>query len=353
MPNPSISLFTLEYPPDVGGVARYLGNLVEASHGAIRVKDARAHFRRAWPRWWPLVGEMRRRAVSGERGIILVSHVFPVGTAARIARLSGGSKYGVFFHGLDIRLVRTPWKKWLLRRICSGATWLITNSEATKRDLLGIVPRAQVSVLTPGVEQHVLPSRAEARRRLGMDPEKPVVISVARLIPRKGLDIALRVMARVQTNIDADFVVIGDGPDLRRLEAVAEQSRTRVTWIRNADDEEKWKRLAAADVFLLPVRDEGADVEGFGIAYLEAAQAGVPGVAGKNGGAPEAVRHERTGLVVDPSSVDDVEDAVLKLLTDAGLRERLGAEARRRAQEDFRWEDRWDRLKDILGFQRP
>lgn len=360
MNEPQVTLITLDYPPEIGGVARYLGSLVDASDGAVHVivpdghatdgpghVETRRMFGRGWPAWRPLVSVCRKE---GTRSMtLLVSHVFPVGTAAWISKIIGGPRYAVLVHGLDIRLARSGWKRWLIRRVCQNAFAVIANSDATKADLLSLVHGLSVIVLTPGVEEVLYPSRDEARRTLGIGPDERIVLSVARLVPRKGIDTALRVMGRIQKDISVRYAVLGDGSDRERLESVAAESRTAVTWIRNADDAEKWRWYAAADVFLLPVRDDGTDVEGYGIVFLEAAKAGVPSVAGKSGGAGEAVVNGKTGLVVNPNRDDEITDAVTKLLTDADLRNALGRQAKERAEADFRWSDRWVKLSRILG----
>jgi len=349
MQNRKITLVTLDYPPQTGGVSRYLSNLVLASQGAIEVIDAKPLLRRAWPIWWPLVSVIRRQsAVDGRRSIIFVSHIFPVGTAAWLSHLFKGPNYVILFHGLDLRLVNSPWKRWLLRRICHGSQTLFCNSESTRKMLKRLVPKVEATLLTPGVEKRVAISKDEARKRLGIDPMVKLVISIARLVPRKGIDVALHAMSRIQHERPVEYAVLGDGPDRERLTKIATEFRTNVRWIRSADDDEKWLWLSAADVFVLPVRDEGDDVEGFGIVFLEAAKAGIPAVAGRSGGAVEAVRHERTGLVVKPLSIDDVEAAIRRLLDDDGLRHRLGAAARERMEKDFRWDDRWKIFQERL-----
>jgi phosphatidylinositol alpha-1,6-mannosyltransferase len=352
MKQPEITLITLDYPPRTGGVARYLGNLVRQSAGAMRVVvpvdqatdgpgnvEARNFFWAGWPKWWPIVSFARglKRGTS----VILVSHVFPVGTAVWVARLFGGPEYAVLFHGLDIKLAQGVWKRWLLRRISHKAKALFTNSRATHDELKRLAPRAEACVITPGIEPRHISTRQDARRALGLDPQTPMVLSVARLVPRKGIDLSLHAMARIQNKHGADYVVIGDGPDKARLQSLAEEHRARVRWLSGVSDDEKWLWYAAADVFLLPVREEERDMEGFGIVYLEAALAGLPSIAGKSGGAAEAVRHESTGLLVNPKSIDEVEAAIEKLLFEPALREKLGRQGRERALADFRWDDRW------------
>ncbi|MBI5655238.1 glycosyltransferase family 4 protein [Candidatus Uhrbacteria bacterium] len=355
----NITLVTLDYPPDRGGVARFLGNLVGESDGAMKVLVPEGHatdgpgkisavkmFRQAWPRWWPMVPEIHK--LKREAAIVFVSQVFPVGTAAWISKLWGGPEYVVLFHGLDLKLANSAWKRWLLRRICGGAKALFTNSRATLDELKKSVQSAEAIVMTPGIEKLHVPTRGEARRNLGLDPEKEVVLSVTRLVPRKGIDVSLHAMARIQAKRDVEYVVIGNGPDKERLQKTAEESRTVVRWITDADDQEKWLWFAAADIFLLPVREEENDMEGFGIVYLEAALAGVPSIAGKSGGAGEAVKNDATGLLVKPNSIDEIEEAVLRLLDDKELAVKLGSQGRERALMDFKWEERWRLLSSRI-----
>ncbi len=368
MPMPKIVLITLEYPPERGGIARYLGSLVTESKGAIEVIAESYHdmtgpgrvrkvvlFRDTWPRWWPLVHICRQQRTRKHENtktqehentrarepIILVSHVLPVGTAAWISRLMGGPKYAVLFHGLDLRLIQSFWKRWLVRRIARGAMALIVNSRATERELQRIIPDVRPEILTPGV-----------RRPATEIPTKPKtvprVISIARFVSRKGLDVAIQAVGRIQKEFDVEYVIIGAGPDLKRLEDIASVSNTRIRWISRPSDEEKWSWLASSDVFLLPVRDEGNDVEGFGIVFLEAASVGVPSIAGRSGGATEAVLDGETGIVAYPSSVQDVESALRKLLCDEHARRRMGKKAKKRAETDFQWSDRWAKLQSIL-----
>ncbi len=355
MTNPRITLITPDYPPQRGGVAVYLSSLVREADGAIEVisEPSTKLSRKFWPRWWPVVGLCRREAKKGR--LILVSHVLPFGTAAWIANLVSGARYAVIFHGKDIRLVQSIWKRWLLRRICRRATQLIVNSESTKRDLLSKLgvsdskTRANpICVLTPGVDDLPLVSHEKAADLLNVNPSDEIVLSITRLVPRKGIDKAILAMAELQQERVVTYVVVGDGPDRPRLESLARDSGVNVRWILNANDEEKWRWFAAADVFLLPAREEPGDIEGFGIAYLEAAQAGIPSIAGKSGGAVEAVLDGTTGLLVDPNSVDEIATAVKRLLEHEGLRTSLGKQAKQRVAAEFRWKDRWAKLDRIL-----
>lgn len=343
MSDPCLTLITLDYPPQRGGVARYLSQLVEASDGAIAVIVAKKE-EDPMPRWWSLVLMCWRQRTE----TILVSHVFPVGTAAWISRLCGGPSYAVILHGLDVRRVDSVLKRWLFRWICRGAKAVIVNSRSTADDVKIKAPGMTCHIVTPGVTRDGYPTREEARRTLSIDLGTELVVSVCRLVPRKGIDFSLRAISRLQTQRNVMYVVVGEGEDAQRLIGVAQEVRARVTWVRNADDTAVKTWLAAADIFLLPVREDAGDVEGFGIVYLEAAMAGVPSVAGKTGGAREAVIHEQTGLLINPNRIDEMTDAISTLLKDPELRKRLGEAGKRRAQADFQWRDRWDTIRDLL-----
>src|SRR5258708_4089308 len=119
------SLITLDYPPNHGGVARYVGELVRAAGGDTRGVvetppplsgpghvEEREFFWKLWPKWWPMVRVCREQAKHASH--LLVSHVLPVGTAALIARKMGGLPYVVICHGLDVRVAAASGRKrWL------------------------------------------------------------------------------------------------------------------------------------------------------------------------------------------------------------------------------------------------
>jgi phosphatidylinositol alpha-1,6-mannosyltransferase len=360
----SVTLVTLEYPPKRGGVARYLSELVTAAQGRIRVVAQReggdlSHprdvetaefFGPGWPAWRPLIWMCRRERERSR--FIFVSHVFPVGTAAWISRMLHGPEYTILLHGLDVRMVTGWWKKCLFALICRDARAVFVNSESTKRDVAKLVPGQTVCVLTPGIRDEGYVMRDEARTRLGIESSTELVVSIGRLVPRKGIDFSLRAISRIQSKRNVMYVVIGDGPDAERLEGIANEVRTRVRWIRDASDEETRTWLAAADLFLLPVREDDRDVEGFGIVYLEAALAGIPSVAGRSGGAAEAVLHDQTGLLVHPHRIEEIEAAIVRLLDDVSLRDQFGLNGRLRALSEFRWKDRWEIVRRVLDLDR-
>jgi phosphatidylinositol alpha-1,6-mannosyltransferase len=195
-------------------------------------------------------------------------------------------------------------------------------------------------------------SRAElrARYRLG---QRPTVVCLSRLVPRKGQDMLIRALPSIRQRVDgAALVIAGGGPYLAALRRLAVRFRVseHVTFTGGVPAAELPAYHAMADVFAMPCRTRGAglDVEGLGIVFLEAAATGVPVIAGCSGGAPETVRHNKTGLVVDGRLVDQVADAVTGMLGDPDRAAAMGAAGRDWVTAHWRWDALAARLSDLL-----
>lgn len=354
-----ITLITLDYPPERGGVARYLGELVKSSEGEIGTVVVeqnckltgpgtvipREFFWHAWPKWGPMI----RVCLESKRSpYLIVSHVLPVGTAAMIARLLGGAPYVVICHGLDVRMAATrPWKKFLARLVFIHASVVVANSESTAETIRQILKK-ELLVLTPGVTEHRAISREEARTRLGIASDEEIILGVGRLIKRKGFDLLLEATERLKDRERVRTVIVGDGTEAANLKQLAEHLKHPVQFVTDAHDEDVAAWYAAADIFCLPAREWANDVEGFGIVYLEAASRGLPVVGTLTGGVTEAVVNGETGLLVPPDDIQALSDALRRLLEDPTVRQNLGTNGLKRAKQDFRWEDRWQRLKKAL-----
>ena len=164
---------------------------------------------------------------------------------------------------------------------------------------------------------------AATRRKFGLDPERPLVLGLSRLVPRKGFDVvidAVRALDGVQ------LAIAGGGRDRKRLERHA-GGAANVRFLGRVDDADLPALYGSADAFAMCCRDRwgGLEAEGFGIVFLEAAACGVPAVAGRSGGAHEAVVDGETGFVVSPRDVAAVRAALAKLCSDEELRARMGA----------------------------
>ncbi len=287
-----------------------------------------------------------------EAGVVLIDPVLPLGWLGRRLR----HPYGLVAHGAEVTVPsRIPLVRGLQERVVSGAR-LVVAAGGYPAAQLRVEPPVPTAVVPPGVdvERFVAlpgPERAEARRRLGLADDDELVVSVSRLVPRKGMDVLIEAVGRLSASRRVTLAIAGEGRDRRRLERLARRHGAPVRLLGRVGDEELVKLLGCADVFAMLCRDRwgGLEQEGFGIVFLEAAAAGVPAVAGRSGGSHEAVAHEVTGLVVDrPRSVPDVVAALGRLLDDPALARRMGEAGRRRAEEHFTYERLAVRLQDAI-----
>lgn len=352
-------LLTLDYPPQQGGVARYLSQLVRAWGSSVRVLVPRGSASTALPEvreamllgrgpcaWLPAVFAVWR--ARPEASFFLVSHVLPMGTAVWLASLVRRVPYGVMVHGLDIVLAqRSAWKRWLVGKIFARGAAVMTNSEAVAHRLRAWWPGVEPVVITPGVEPRAFLSRKEARALLGISSAKKVVVTIGRLISRKGMDTAIQAMRHLP---GVELVIVGDGPERERLERLAHLCAPgRVRFAGEVSDEERDTYLAAADVFTFLPRDEERDIEGFGIVCLEAALAGLPVVATQAGGVGEAFVHQKTGLAVAQNSPLEAAQAIQSLLDNPVYARELGSAGRIRAQELYTWSSRAAQVRSLFS----
>jgi phosphatidylinositol alpha-1,6-mannosyltransferase len=186
--------------------------------------------------------------------------------------------------------------------------------------------------------------RRAARTRFGLPPDVPVVLGVSRLVPRKGFDVLLDAVAGLD---DVHVAIAGSGRDRARLDRRAAKLGPRAHLLGRVDDADLPALYGAADVFAMVCRERwgGLEAEGYGIVFLEAAACGLPSIAGRSGGAHEAVLDGTTGLVVQPRDVAHVRAALERLLGDDELRATMGAAGRARVERELSY----DALAQVLA----
>lgn len=255
-----------------------------------------------------------------------------------------GTPYVLFAYGVDLLVPlygRLPgWRRHDFRtaaRIVAVST--ATADLARERMSLPRQPAiAHPSAGAPPAPAAVNERAARLREELGLT-SAPVLLSVGRLVARKGFDRVVRATADLRDRFPGLRVVIaGDGPEREALETLARDLRVgdRVRFPGRVDDLTKWALYAIADLFVMPNRSlDGRDWEGFGIVFLEAAVAGRATVAGRHGGVADAVVDGVTGLLVDPEDQDALTACIEHLLADGNLRYRMGRAGAERAQTAF------------------
>ncbi|MGW4721315.1 glycosyltransferase family 4 protein [Streptomyces sp. NPDC004291] len=282
----------------------------------------------------------------------------PLGLMAPALRRAGARRLVATTHGHEAGWAQLPAARQLLRRIGEGTDTITYLGEYTRsRIASALTPAAagRMVQLPPGVDEktfHPGSGGDAVRARLGLS-DRPVVVCVSRLVPRKGQDTLIRALPDILRRVpDAVLLIVGGGPyekDLHRLAA-----ETGVAGSVRFTGAVPWAELpahyGAGDVFAMPCRTRrgGLDVEGLGIVYLEASATGLPVVAGDSGGAPDAVLDGETGWVVRGDSPEETADRVTTLLLDPELRARMGERGRAWVEEKWRWDLLAERLRELL-----
>lgn len=363
---------TNDLPPRTGGIERFVANLALRTrpHEAVVVGPRQAGAT-AWdaaqpfpvvrtPGEWvlPTPRTLRLvRAVSRQHrsDAIVLGACWPLGELAVPLARDPGVPVVALTHGLEAGLAGVGLGRLIQRatRGCAAVTTISGYTEARLGPHLAaplvarVPPGADVDVFHPGVDGRGF------RARHGVPFDAPLVGCVARLVRRKGQDVLLEAWPSLRRqHSDAWLALVGSGPleaTLRRtLARLGTDSHVVVTG--PVPGEQLPAAYAALDIFAMPCRTRlgGADVEGLGMAYLEAQAAGLPVVAGSSGGAPEAVCDGDTGLVVDGTDVDAVAEALAGLLDDTVRRRAMGERARAWAVEHWSWEVSARRFQRVL-----
>ena len=365
-------LVTNDFPPKLGGIQSYLWELwrrldpatftvLTTPYDGADAWDAEQPFRvvRTSERVLLPTASLARRidALAAEVGaaLVVLDPALPVGwLGPRLSR-----PYGLVLHGAEVTVPgRLPGARSLLGRVLRGASEVVAaggypaaeGERAAGRPL-------PVTVVPPGVDvDRFVPldaeARAKARALFDLPPDARVVVSISRLVPRKGMDVLIEAAARLAPDRPDLVVVIGgSGRDRGRLDRLVARTGAPVRLVGRVPDADMPALYGGADVSAMLCRNRwgGLEQEGFGIVFLEAAACGVPQVAGASGGAAEAVADGRTGLVVDaPDDPVAVAQALARLLDDEDRRRTMGAAGRDRAVREFGYDVLAARLAGVL-----
>jgi phosphatidylinositol alpha-1,6-mannosyltransferase len=365
-------LVTNDFPPKLGGIQSYLWELwrrldpagftvLTTPHPDAAAWDADQPFRVVRTRQhvlWPTPSLGRQVDALAEEvgaGLVVLDPALPVGLLGpRLAR-----PYGLVLHGAEVTVPgRLPASRRLLGHVLRGADVVVAaggypaaeGERAAGRPL-------PLTVVPPGIDHERFrplgpEEKAKARARLGLPESGRLVVSVSRLVPRKGMDVLVRAAARLApSRPDLTVAIGGGGRDRARLHRLVAETAAPVRLLGRVPDADIPDLYGCADVFAMLCRNRwaGLEQEGFGIVFLEAAACGVPAVAGDSGGAAEAVVDGETGYVAsDPTDVDAVGAAIAALLDDPERRRTMGEAARRRAGSDLSYDVLAARLAEVL-----
>lgn len=253
--------------------------------------------------------------------------------------------YYVIGHGTELHYVSTRglsgWAKKLLRYLTfrrAKGVFAVSRFTAKKiQETLG-VPSYRVSVISNGISLEEVGKPDSAQR--GAESLSPSLLTVCRLVPRKGCDTVIRALPPLLSIFPhIQYSIVGDGPELPRLKQLVVELdlESHVKFFGSLNDAEREQQYRKADVFVMAARQSAWDYEGFGIVFLEAMARGLPVIGANTGGIPDVIKDEATGLLVPPDDPISVAQAVRRLAEDAGLRSRLTTAAMQTLQDRFLW----------------
>ncbi len=364
-------LLTLAFPPQRGGMQRHLAQWVALAADRYVVSAPAWPEARRWDAAYPApvirwqrgprgrwgwrrvqqVAEARRTLLAARQtfpiGALELGQAWPFGWVALWAHRRWGLPYDVWTFGDEIlKPVRFPGLRGLTRHLLRQARRVYAISRFTARVVGRVgVPEERVHVVHPWPAALFRPGdRRAARRALGLEEDSLLLLTVARLEPRKGVDRVLQVLPELLRAFPRlRYAVVGEGRARSRWRALSARLGvdSHVLWPGAQSDEELLLWYQAADVFVLIPTPGPHEVEGFGLVFAEAAACALPAVAGDNGGVSDAVLHGKSGLIVPPEDPAALKEALSALLADRDLRREMGRNALEHATRLRRAAHRW------------
>ncbi|MDE0142212.1 MAG: glycosyltransferase family 4 protein [Caldilineaceae bacterium] len=339
----TVALLTMDFPPSVGGVQRFLFELsrrvgrhcrltVAVPQGDASLFQEEPFSLISLPSSMPW--HYARVLATLRPHVTIVGHAHP--RMLLPAALLSRKRFIGLALGNDFEVAQRRSHAPIFNRLLASAHPLVTISRANSQRLqyLGL-PAPEI--LYPGTH----PDRFTPPAVPPAGP--PVLLTVARLVPRKGIDIVLQSLPQLLDKWPhLQYWIVGNGPSRPSLAQMIQKLgvTNAVRFLEEVSDSELPQIYRRATVFVMPVRTDYHDggVEGFGIVYLEASASGLPVVAARSGGAPEALIENETGLIVPPDDPAALTQALIRLLEDPDLRQRMGRAGRRWVETEMNWD---------------
>lgn len=363
MTKKSLLVFSLDYPPNDGGIARLSTEIVRgflARGYPIRVLSMQ-YPNQDIPKIDALVATKRLTSkrplsemsawvelITTARDKICISGIwYPDGL---LAQLAGIQNHVVLAHSAELYPPRQEWRqplwRYLKRIVLENAKIVIANSHFTADFVRQVAPKANVFAVPLAVDQEQFcpQDRTIARDKWQINDDKLVLCTVSRIQRFKGHETVLAAIANLPAAMRDQFVYLvgGKGPDLDFLKAKAIELgiNEHVRWLGFVADEDLPSLYSASDLFVLPTRNvpEKRSVEGFGLAFLEAQACGTPVVGTNTGGISDAVAHGDGGWLIEQDDVQDLTGILTKLHNNREEFRTMGNKARERVEREFTWE---------------
>ena len=281
----------------------------------------------------------------------------PLGLLAPVLRRAGIKRIIALTHGHEVWWSKVWPFTWAMKSIARNVDHLTYLGEFTRRAISRTINSSAQSAMVkiaPGIDtDHFAPSDSfELKGQLGIT-DKKVIVSVGRLVHRKGQDVLIEAIPQILSKIpEAHLLLIGEGPYRQYLEKRAKDLEidSHITFIGRVMYSDLPKYICLGEVFVMPSRSRlaGLEVEGLGIVYLEASACGLPVIAGNSGGAPDAVIDGVTGVVVDGKDQQVIATSIVNLLEDQEKAREMGQKGREWVINQWRWEIWSEKFKELL-----
>jgi phosphatidylinositol alpha-1,6-mannosyltransferase len=364
-----ILCITNDFGPRAGGIETFVMGLIErAPKGSIIVYTSAQGDTTSYDQSWlrdfgvevirdpskillltpRVIRSVKKVIARGSIKQVFFGAAAPLGVMARALRRKGVVNIVALTHGHEVWWAKLWPFSSAISFIGNNVDHLTYLGEFTKSEIakaLSTKAKSRLIKIAPGIDtDHFAPDLGsiQLRRDLGL-VDKKVIVSVGRLVHRKGQDFLIQSLpAILEKHPTAHILMVGEGPYRKNLTKMVEKLKLSqaVTFIGRIQYKDLPRYICAGDIFAMPSRSRlaGLEVEGLGIVYLEASSCALPVVAGRSGGAPDAVDEGVTGFSVDGTSTVEISSAIIKLLDDPAKAKEMGAAGRSWIIEKWRWE---------------
>lgn len=384
-------LITLEFPPVQGGISNYYYNLLSnfpPDNIAVLTNNDRKislgtpykiYYKKfiynsqfIWPKWIFLFFIAKKIIKKENIELIHVGHILPIGTVALMIKKYLGIPYLVYTHGMDVIYSQySKRKKRLVELILKNADYIITNSRFTKEELIKLgASDKKITKVYPC--PNLIPKEIDLKEKQAILAkynliDKKIILTVSRLVKRKGHDLTIRSLKNVLKVVpNAIYLIIGDGPYRPKLQELTKnlglQNNViflgdKNVYLSQNDEIELQTFYHACHIFIMPAREvkelinnkERREAEGFGMVFLEANLFGKPVIGGRSGGQADAIIDGVTGFLVNPKNEQEIASALIKLLANPDLARRLGEQGRERVLREFQWPRQAQKIVQLLS----
>lgn len=375
---PRVLCITNDFGPRAGGIETFVHGLIERMpYGSVTVYTSSqgdtSQFDAAWLKNFGVkvirdkskillpslrVKRITERLVREEKFTsIFFGAAAPLALLAHGLRRAGAMRLVALTHGHEVWWAKVWPFKFLLRRIGAGLDVMTYLGGYTRGEIAGALKKKDQKSLVhiaPGIDTvHFSPQGdlSDLRKKLDLEGKR-VIVSVGRLVHRKGQDTLVEALPQVVAEFpDVHLLFVGVGPHLEYIHKRAIQLGvlSHISFAGRVPYDEIPQFIGVGEIFAMPSRSRlaGLEVEGLGIVYLEASACGLPVVGGKSGGAPDALLEGETGFAVDGRNPADVAGAILRLLRDPEMGQKMGKRGREWIIENWEWK-RWSREFNAL-----